>query len=225
VDNRQHFLKYTAAALSFALYVTAVPAAPPAAAALAASDAQLQEVLALTPDRQRGASLFNICAACHGAHGEGNASGWPPEIAAQHPRVIVKELVDFRTDVRWYDPMERIAGRHVLHTSQDIADVAAYAGALPAALATAPGSAKWLARGAQLYAERCQSCHGAHGEGSDERLVPRVAGQHYEYLLRQLDDCRAGRRPNMQSQHPQLLAGLDMEDLRGLADYMSRLGR
>jgi cytochrome c553 len=76
-----------------------------------------------------------------------------------------------------------------------------------------------------MYASRCQWCHGGQGEGSDERFVPRVAGQQYEYLLRQLQDTVGGRRPNMRTQHLRLLESAHMEDLEGLADYMSRLSR
>jgi cytochrome c553 len=171
--------------------------------------------------------LFQICAECHGPRGAGDASGWPPAIAGQHPRVIAKELADFRAGLRWYDPMQRIAGPHVLHTTLDIADVAAYVGSLPPSTDTAPGAGQWLGRGGRLYAQRCQWCHGGQGEGSDERFVPRVAGQQYEYLLRQLHDVVGGRRPNMRAQHLRLLESADMEeeeDLVGLAGYMARLG-
>ena len=198
----------------------AIPSSPAASA-----KADLRAVLETTPNLPQGMRLFQICAECHGPQGAGNASGWPPEIAGQHPRVIAKELTDFRAGLRWYDPMERIAGRHVLHTTQDIADVAAYVGSLPPSTDTTPGAGKWLERGGRMYASRCQWCHGGQGEGSDERFVPRVAGQQYEYLLRQLQDTVGGRRANMRTQHLRLLESAHMEDLEGLAGYMSRLGR
>lgn len=207
-----------------ALIVAATaPAAPPAEAARA--KAELREVLGASADTAHGARLFAICTECHGAQGEGNASGWPPQIAGQHARVIAKELIDFRAGVRWYDPMERIAGRHVLQHTQDIADVAAYVAGLAPSSATTPGPGRWLEQGAELYVRRCERCHGAQGEGNDERFVPRVAGQQYEYLLRQLQDTREGRRPNMQARHPRLIASCSMDELAGLADYMARLGR
>lgn len=201
------------------------PGAPPRPPPAASAKADLAAVLEATPDPQHGMAVFQICAECHGAHGGGDASGWPPEIAGQHPRVIAKELTDFRAGLRWYDPMERIAGRHVLHTTQDIADIAAYVGSLPPSAATTLGAGKWLERGGRLYARLCQWCHGGQGEGSDERFVPRVAGQQYEYLLRQLHDAVGGRRPNMRAQHLRILESADMEDLVGLAGYMARLGR
>jgi cytochrome c553 len=213
---------------SFLALMATAESPPPSGAvpSLAASaKADLHAVLAATPNLQQGMRLFQICAECHGPHGAGNASGWPPEIAGQHPRVIAKELTDFRAGLRWYDPMERIAGRHVLKTTQDIADVAAYVGSLASSTDTTPGAGQWLERGGRMYASRCQWCHGGQGEGSDERFVPRVAGQQYEYLLRQLHDTVGGRRPNMRAQHLRLLENADMEDLVGVAGYMSRLGR
>jgi cytochrome c553 len=79
--------------------VTALAAPPPSATARAKED--LREVLRASADTAHGAQLFTICAECHGAHGEGNANGWPPQIAGQHARVIAKELIDFRVGLRW----------------------------------------------------------------------------------------------------------------------------
>jgi len=199
------------------------PAAPPAAEARAKQE--LRAALEATPDLAHGAQLFAICGECHGHHGEGNASGWPPQIAGQHRRVIVRELIDYRAGLRWYDPMERIAGRHVLGSTQDVADIAAYLESLTPSSDTTPGPPHALERSAMLYAARCQWCHGEQGEGSDQSFVPRVAGQQYEYLLRQLHDTLGGRRPNMRVQHLRLIETYDAEELAGLASYMSRLGR
>ena len=191
----------------------------------AQAKAELRLVLEATPDTAHGARLFTICTECHGPRGEGNASGWPPQIAGQHRRVIAHELVDYRAGLRWYDPMERIAGRHVLGSTRDIADVAAYAASLAPSSDTTPGPQRLAEKGAPLYAARCEWCHGAHGEGNDERFVPRVAGQQYEYLLRQLRDTIDAHRPNMGAQHLRLIESCSMEELMGLAAHMSRLDR
>jgi len=202
---------------------TSAAAVPPAAQTRA--QAELHAVLEATPDMAHGAKLFAICSECHGPEGAGNASGWPPQIAGQHPRVIAKELIDYRAGLRWYDPMERIAGRHVLGSTQDVADVAAYVASLAPSADTTPGPRRGLEAGAALYLHRCQWCHGVKGEGSDEREVPRVAGQQYEYLLRQLRDTLESRRPNMRTQHLHLIEGCSVEELMELASYMSRLDR
>ena len=40
----------------------------------------------------------------------------------------------------------------------------------------------------------CQACHGAHGEGI--AAVPRIAGQHADYLKKQLEAFRSTLREN-----------------------------
>lgn len=206
------------------LIVTPVAAAAPPAAE-ARAKAELRAVLKGTPDVAHGAQLFATCTECHGPRAEGKASGWPPQIAGQHARVIAKELVDYRAGLRWYDPMERVAGRHVLGSTSDIGDVAAYVASLAPSPDTTPGPpGAGTEKGSALYVARCGWCHGARGEGNDGRFVPRVAGQQYEYLLRQLRDTIEARRPNMRTQHLRLVENCSMEELMGLAAYMSRLG-
>ena len=185
----------------------------------------LQAVLSAIPDQKRGAKLFQLCAQCHGAAGEGIGETWTPAIAGQLPRVLAKQLVDYRHGARWDPRMEKVAGRHVLKSTQDIADVVAYVGQLSAPPPTSIGSGEWLARGERLYTAVCSSCHGGQGEGSGARFVPRLAGQRYDYLLRQLHDAIDGRRPRLAAIHKRGLEGLDMEQLMGLADYISRMSQ
>jgi cytochrome c553 len=40
----------------------------------------------------------------------------------------------------------------------------------------------------------CQACHGDHGEGAGN--TPRIAGQHADYLIHQLEDFRSLLREN-----------------------------
>jgi len=123
--------------------------------------------------------------------------------------------------------MEYMADRHLLKTAQDIADVAAYASeieTLPEA-GVGIGSGEFLARGAEVYAGSCVSCHGKSGDGSERRQIPRVAGQNYEYLVRQVHDAVEGRRPNFSASHIRLLKRLDYADIMGVADYLARIPR
>lgn len=183
----------------------------------------LQAVLSAAPDAKRGARLFVVCAACHGLHAEGSAERMAPALAGQHPRVIAKELVDYRYGIRWDFRMERVAARHVMPLARDIADIAFYLGNLPPERTDSLGDGEWIAQGRQLYTTLCVSCHGPDGAGSDARFIPRLAGQRYDYLLRQLHDAVEGRRPNMAAIHDEPLRKLDMQELNGLADYLSRL--
>src|SRR5688572_14577596 len=49
------------------------------------------------------------------------------------------------------------------------------------------------AHGAELFA-RCVACHGAEGNGDTNGSTPRIAGQHYRVLVKQLVDFRYGKR-------------------------------
>jgi cytochrome c553 len=82
------------------------------------------------------------------------------------------------------------------------------------------------ARGAELF-ESCKSCHGDDGGGVIEGSVPRIAGQHYRVLVRQIVDFRRGKRwdfrmEGVATSHeviPQL------QDVADVAWFVSRLER
>jgi len=181
------------------------------------------QALRSTPSMDRGAELFDTCAACHGTSGAGTRDGAVPRIAGQHHSVVAKQLVDYRNDRRWDPRMEHFANQHHLADSQAISDVAGYIQHLDLSSAPGLGTGELVEHGRSVYADRCKSCHGTAGEGNAKTLVPRIAGQHYEYLRRQFYDAVEGRRPNFSVRHVRLFAGLERDDIVGLADYLSRM--
>jgi cytochrome c553 len=191
----------------------------------AASNAQQEyrTVLLSTPDNAHGEQLFTRCAACHGADGAGVQDGRVPAIAGQRFRVVAKELADFRHDKRWDALMEHYSDEHNLGDAQDLADVAGYISNLKPVRTLGIGDGEFVNDGAKIYARSCASCHGAAAEGDNRRGFPRLASQHYAYLLRQLHDAVDGRRPNFSREHVRLLAQFDRSDFAGVADYLSRL--
>ena len=50
-----------------------------------------------------------------------------------------------------------------------------------------------LTRAQEISAGRCSLCHGVDGE-SASALYPRLAGQHHQYIAKQLGDFQSGRR-------------------------------
>lgn len=197
----------------------------PAAQSSAASSArdEYDSVLVRAPDRLHGETLFGNCARCHGVAGTGAPDGSIPAIAGQHFRVLVRQLVDYRHDKRWDSRMEHFADTPYLIATQDVADVANYVSSLKRTTAGVPGGGEQLERGARLYEQRCAGCHGVRGEGDRLKAYPRLAGQHFPYLLRQLHDAVEGRRPNFSPAHIRLLAPLDRDDYVGICDYLSRI--
>jgi cytochrome c553 len=176
-------------------------------------------------DLRHGANLFSQCASCHGADGAGAADGSTPRIAGQHQSVVRKQLDDFRSGRRVNFRMSELADRHHLATPQDVADVAIYVSQLPAAGQRGLGDGTRATAGALLFGARCASCHRADGGGNAAKAVPRLAGQHYGYLVRQMYDAVDGRRPALPQLHATRIEPLDYDQVRGIADYLSRIER
>jgi cytochrome c553 len=120
--------------------------------------------------------------------------------------------------------MEGMADKHHLAVAQDIADVAAYVSALNRPTDQGVGSGEFTSTGAAIYGRHCQSCHGANAVGDDARSIPRLAGQHYGYLMRQMYDAVDGRRPALPRLHSARIAPLDFNEVRAVSDYLSRIG-
>lgn len=200
-----------------------VGALPARLCALSIPEQVLAEIRRSTPNLVRGEELFNGCAACHGSDGGGTRDGLVPRLAGQHASVLQKQLVDYRYDRRWDPRMQAVVDQHSL-SPEAIADVSAYISQLDRDLGIGTGDGSLLQRGAAAYIRACRGCHGRAAQGDAARAMPRLAGQHYEYLRRQIYDAVDGRRPNFSPSHIRLLARLDRDDIAGIADYLSRLG-
>lgn len=194
------------------------------AVCLAASPAQqdFQEAMNKAPDATRGAHEYVTCAACHRENGRGNLDGSVPLIAGQHFRVLVKQIADYRHARRWDPRMQHYADNHFLPDTQAIADVAGHIAKLDHRGTSGTGKGDQLALGGEIYAARCASCHGRSGEGNAEEGIPRLAGQHYAYTLRQLHDFLEGRRPRLTPDHVPMIKDLVRDELTGLADALAR---
>jgi len=191
--------------------------------AVSPSQQELEAVKHSTPNLDQGAEVFRTCATCHGPDGGGTLDGQVPRIAGQHTSVLRKQILDYRYDRRWDLLMESIAGRHDLPNAQTIADVTAYISRIDRDPQIGHGDGRLLQQGAASYAQLCRGCHGVAAQGDAAHTIPRLAGQHYEYLRRQIYDAVDGRRPNFSAAHIRLLARLDHDDIQAVADYLSRL--
>ncbi|HEU5136954.1 MAG TPA: c-type cytochrome [Steroidobacteraceae bacterium] len=178
----------------------------------------------LEPDLARGAELYSTCAACHGENGRGTTDGDIPAIAGQHGSVLLKQIADFRYDQRWNERMQHFTDQHVLADAQAVTDVAAYVAGLPRFSATTGiGDGHSLNEGAKVYFRLCEQCHGPLGQGDLLRRRPRLSGQHYAYLLRQMEETAGNLRPGMDDAHVQRMRKLSRAQMRGVADYLSRV--
>lgn len=75
-----------------------------------------------------------------------------------------------------------------------------------------------LAKGEALMAERCAACHGPDGN-SPVPNFPKLAGQHPEYLLHELNEYKEHHRDN--EMMVPMVEGLSDEDMADLAVFLA----
>lgn len=96
------------------------------------------------------------------------------------------------------------------------------AGAAAAPHAAAPAAPQApkldLVKGEASYTAMCASCHGADGNSSVP-IQPKLAHQHPEYLVKQLQEFKSGKRKNAVMQG--FASALSDEDMRNVAFWVA----
>ncbi len=87
----------------------------------------------------------------------------------------------------------------------------------PAAKPAAPAKPD-LVQGEARYTAVCASCHGADGN-SGSPANPKLAQQHPEYLVKQLQEFKSGKRANPIMQG--MAAGLSDADMKNIAAWLA----
>jgi cytochrome c553 len=87
-----------------------------------------------------------------------------------------------------------------------------------AAEPAAPAAKADLAKGEATYTAVCASCHGADGN-SGSPANPKLAQQHPEYLVKQLQEFKSGKRANAIMSG--MSAGLSDADMKNIAGWLA----
>ncbi|MGZ5774990.1 MAG: c-type cytochrome [Ramlibacter sp.] len=166
-----------------------------------------------------GQALFATCAACHGAHAEGNLALNAPRLAGQPAWYLERQLRLFKSGARGAHEKDTYgktmaAMAATLPDEAAIANVAAYIAALPdtPAAPTIQGS---IDKGRSHYAT-CAACHGADGRGAAATRAPRLQGMSDWYMARQLrnfrEGVRGGNAQDTDGAQMRLVAGMLVDD-------------
>ena len=145
-----------------------------------------------------GKTFSATCASCHGDRAQGNRALQSPALTALGPAYLQRQLQDFISGRRGSHPQD-IYGAQMraavgpLGSGSGVNALAAYIESLPAVApkATVEGDLK---RGKDFYTMICGACHGAKAEGNIPLQSPALAGTDDWYLLRQMQNFRAGIR-------------------------------
>ena len=187
-----------------------------AAALLLAS--MLAGTAAVAQDVDAGRKKAEVCVACHGAGGNSTAPTFPI-LAGQTARYLYLQLKDFKEGRRAEPQMEPFVKDL---TRQDMFDLAAYFAAQKARPNSFKAEPERVARGKKKADETlCTMCHLGGFLGQNE--IPRAAGQHYEYTVKQLRDFKAGRRTNDAGNMASVSKTLSEQDIEDLGHYLASL--
>lgn len=215
-------LIFTCAALFAASAQSAPATTPQAAAQWNQPDAEMEAVLARKGDPAKGKVAYKVCLGCHKADASGKSDALYPQLAGQHPSVLIKQVMDVRAGRRESPKMHPFIEKEAI-SNEDLADIAAYLHALPVPATNGKGNGRQLDLGKHLYERDCATCHGKRGEGDGTKFYPRVAGQHYKYLSRETFESRDRGRRNANPDMVKVLKHYVDSDIEAVSDYMSRL--
>jgi cytochrome c553 len=167
-----------------------------------------------------------VCGTCHGPHGNSVQPKFP-RLAAQNPNYLVAQLKNFRSQSRGDpDAISYMWGMAGPLSDDSITALAQYYSSQNVDATKRTDSAE-ITRGRAIYEQgvlsegvpACAACHGpdAHGVGD----FPRLAGQHAQYVLKQLSSFQSNMR-NVAVMHG-VAQSLRLTQMRAVAAYVESL--
>jgi cytochrome c553 len=176
------------------------------------------------PAPSNGYRLYAPCVVCHQPNAWGSPDGDIPNLAGQQKRYLEKQLAVFRSGARVDTAMQVVAAHPTFINQNNIVALAKYLADLDANPNPVSGSGEHLRVGQELYAHICAACHGIDGRGEPGNRVPRIAGQHYPYLRRQIEAAAGLHKDLAPPEMTSALRGMRPQEKDALGDYISRLG-
>ena len=176
---------------------------------LAGTSASAQSADAAAPAKAE------TCIACHGAGGRSTQAMFPI-LAGQTSRYLYLQLRDYQEGRRTDPLMTPMAASLTRDEARELADYFSKQKPPVQSFAVDPEKARLgrLKAGETL----CTMCHLGGFLGQNE--IPRVAGQHFDYIVKQLSDFKARKRTNDAGSMTSVANTLSDKDIDDLAHYL-----
>jgi cytochrome c553 len=173
---------------------------------------------AIAQDAAAGKEKAVVCGACHGVDGNSTIPQ-NPILAGQNPRYIYLQLRDFNKKRR-QDPLMSPMAANL--STKDMLDLAAYFSMQKPSRQNARGDAAKIDEGRKIAdAALCPMCHLGGFSGQNE--IPKVAGQHYDYIKKQLLAFKNRERTNDAGSMTAYMNNVTEKQIEALASYVASL--
>ncbi len=181
----------------------------------------LAAVLAAAPMAKAQTKVPPKAEACVACHGPGGNSPVPmfPILAGQTSRYLYLQLKDFQEGHRQNDLMTPMVAGLTRDEMREMADY--FSKQKPAPQTFQTDSVKARLGKAKADETLCTMCHLGGFAGQNE--VPRVAGQHFDYIVKQLQDFKTRKRTNDAGSMTSVSNTLNERDIENLAHYLTGL--
>ena len=159
-----------------------------------------------------------VCVACHGPGGNSTQPMFPI-LAGQTARYLYLQMRDFQEGRRSDPAMSPMVKDLTRDEMREMADY--FAAQKPAPQTFKSDSAKVKLGRAKAEETLCTMCHLGGFLGQNE--IPRVAGQHYDYVVKQLRDFKDKRRTNDAGNMTSVSRTLSDADIENLGHFLAGL--
>ncbi|KVL23726.1 c-type cytochrome [Burkholderia ubonensis] len=167
---------------------------------------------------------LQVCSNCHGATGV-SVSPMFPKLAGQRKEYLVDQLTDFKLHTRADPNAKRYMWGFTHLTDAQIDELATYFSSQSTTLGDA-GDLALISAGKAIFesglpdkgVSACIGCHGQHGEGVSR--FPRLAGQHADYVLKQLRIFRETDTRPRGAVMKDVCSNMSEHDMRAVAAYV-----
>lgn len=181
------------------------------------------------PNMKGETIALQVCSMCHGVTGESTSPGFP-KLAGQQRDYILAQLADFKGHTRKDQHGTEYMWGYTRLTPAQMQEIATYFSSQAPMRAGRNGTQEQLIRGEKIFkvgipennVTQCSACHGAKGEGNGE--IPRLAGQHANYLTQQIDVFKQTEHRPRGAAMKQVTHDMSASDIAAVTKYLESIG-